>query len=231
MACPHCAARLIVRGSEKITLTVRELRMDCPECGARMIGQLSLIRVLRNSDCHNQEVRLPFSNPALQWDRRNRPANDDAPIPANDDAARAIRLYCEAIGTAATRGGREAVVASGADIGAMDEPLPEVAIEAAPEPEAPVEAAAETPAEAPQTAEAPKPRRRTRKAAVEAEAIAAPVDTMAAAGTLDPEIASEAEAVDAAVAAGAGSGPAAEDDDATASATPRRGWWQRTFGA
>jgi small subunit ribosomal protein S2 len=43
-----------------------------------------------------------------------------------------VRLYCEAVATAATRGGREAVVASGADIGAMDEPLPEIVVEEAP---------------------------------------------------------------------------------------------------
>jgi small subunit ribosomal protein S2 len=47
------------------------------------------------------------------------------PIPANDDASRAIRLYCEAVGAAATKGGRQAVAATGADIGAMDEPLAE----------------------------------------------------------------------------------------------------------
>ena len=47
------------------------------------------------------------------------------PIPANDDAARAIRLYCEAIAAAATSGKKGAVVASGADIGAMAEPIAE----------------------------------------------------------------------------------------------------------
>ena len=49
------------------------------------------------------------------------------PIPANDDASRALRLYCEAVAAAATRGGREATIASGADIGAMAEPLAEEA--------------------------------------------------------------------------------------------------------
>ncbi|MDF8334875.1 30S ribosomal protein S2 [Novosphingobium cyanobacteriorum] len=52
------------------------------------------------------------------------------PIPANDDASRAIRLYCEAVAAAATKGGRDAAVASGADLGAMDEPLPEESVEA-----------------------------------------------------------------------------------------------------
>ena len=75
------------------------------------------------------------------------------PVPANDDASRAVRLYCDAIATAATKGGREAVVASGQDIGAMDVPLAETAVEApeaAPEaaPAAVAEAAPEATAEA-----------------------------------------------------------------------------------
>ena len=84
------------------------------------------------------------------------PSGISFPIPANDDASRAVRLYCEAVATAATRGGREAVVASGADIGAMDEPLPEVvveeaAVEAAPaatDPAVAMAEAAEAPAQA-----------------------------------------------------------------------------------
>ena len=77
------------------------------------------------------------------------------PVPANDDASRAVRLYCDAIAQAATKGRREGVVDSGADIGAMDEPLPEdvvlaeePAAEAAPVAMADVvEAIAEVPAE------------------------------------------------------------------------------------
>jgi small subunit ribosomal protein S2 len=53
------------------------------------------------------------------------------PIPANDDASRAIRLYCEAVAQAATKGRREGVIDSGVDIGALDEPqAEEVAIAA-----------------------------------------------------------------------------------------------------
>ena len=51
------------------------------------------------------------------------------PIPANDDASRAIRLYCEAVAAAATKGNRAAVVDSGVDIGAMAEPVAEEAVE------------------------------------------------------------------------------------------------------
>ena len=63
------------------------------------------------------------------------------PIPGNDDASRAVRLYCDAIAQAATKGGNQAVVDSGTDVGAMDLPPAE---EAAPaesvEEEAPVQA-------------------------------------------------------------------------------------------
>lgn len=51
------------------------------------------------------------------------------PIPANDDASRAIRLYCEAVAAAATRGGRDAAIAAGVDLGALDVPVAEEAIE------------------------------------------------------------------------------------------------------
>ncbi|GAA0479743.1 hypothetical protein GCM10009096_22130 [Parasphingorhabdus litoris] len=46
------------------------------------------------------------------------PSNIAFPVPANDDAARAIRLYCESVAAAATKGGQEAAVASGKDLGA-----------------------------------------------------------------------------------------------------------------
>ena len=62
------------------------------------------------------------------------------PIPANDDASRAIRLYCDAIAAAATRGGQAAQSARGVDVGAMEAP-PVEAVVAAPVEAAPAEAA------------------------------------------------------------------------------------------
>jgi small subunit ribosomal protein S2 len=55
------------------------------------------------------------------------PQGISVPIPGNDDASRAVRLYCEAVAQAATKGGRDAIVNSGADIGAMDVPVAEEA--------------------------------------------------------------------------------------------------------
>jgi small subunit ribosomal protein S2 len=68
------------------------------------------------------------------------------PVPANDDAARAIRLYCDAIAAAATRGGQQGAAARGVDLGAMVEPPKEAAltapVETAPSAEIVAEAAA-----------------------------------------------------------------------------------------
>jgi small subunit ribosomal protein S2 len=66
------------------------------------------------------------------------------PIPGNDDASRAVRLYCDAVAQAAMSGRGEGVVDSGADFGAMAEPPAEaVAEEPAAEEPAAEEAAAE----------------------------------------------------------------------------------------
>lgn len=61
------------------------------------------------------------------------PSGISFPVPGNDDASRAIRLYCDAMSQAATKGNVDNVADSGADIGAMDAPPAEevVAAEAA----------------------------------------------------------------------------------------------------
>src|SRR4051812_3143053 len=62
------------------------------------------------------------------------------PVPGNDDASRAIRLYCDAIATAATRGGQQGQAQRGVDIGAMAEPPAEEALSEAAPAEAPAAA-------------------------------------------------------------------------------------------
>ena len=62
------------------------------------------------------------------------------PITGNDDASRAVRLYCDAVAAAASSGRGEGVVDSGADIGAMDTPPEEAAVAEAPAAEAAAEA-------------------------------------------------------------------------------------------
>ena len=50
------------------------------------------------------------------------------PVPGNDDASRAIRLYCDAIADAATAGRQGGASRRGEDIGAMAEPPAEAAL-------------------------------------------------------------------------------------------------------
>ena len=63
-------------------------------------------------------------------DSNSNPNGIAFPVPGNDDAARAIRLYCEAIANAALSGKTGNATARGEDIGAMAEPPVEAALEA-----------------------------------------------------------------------------------------------------
>ena len=71
------------------------------------------------------------------------PAGVDYVIPGNDDAARAIALYCDLAARAALDGMSAQLGDAGVDIGAMEEMAEEVVSEEAPAEEAPAEAASE----------------------------------------------------------------------------------------
>jgi small subunit ribosomal protein S2 len=75
------------------------------------------------------------------------PDGIEFPVPGNDDAMRAIALYCELVGNAVLTGLQAEMVASGADIGASEEvPVePALAVEAEVPAEVPVEASADAP--------------------------------------------------------------------------------------
>jgi len=83
------------------------------------------------------------------------PDGVDYMIPGNDDAARAITLYCDLVSRAALDGMSAQLGAAGVDLGAMEQaPVEEAVVEEAPAEkaaaaEAPAETPAETPAEAP----------------------------------------------------------------------------------
>jgi len=80
------------------------------------------------------------------------PDNVDHPIPGNDDAARAIALYCDLIAKAAIDGIARQQGSSGVDLGAAVEAPVEAALA-----EAPVAEAAPEPAAVPEPAAAPEP--------------------------------------------------------------------------
>ncbi len=118
------------------------------------------------------------------------PDGIDYPIPGNDDAARAIELYCDLISKAAIAGIEEGNISSGVDLGAAEEPGVEAVLEETADApaeavaEAPVEAVAEAPVE--EIAEAP---------AEEAPAEEAPAEEVPAeeAATPDEEASAQAE--------------------------------------
>lgn len=87
-------------------------------------------------------------------DTNSKPDGIEYPIPGNDDATRAIRLYCDLVAEAVLDGIQADLAAQGVDLGASAAPVEEaiVAKEAAPAEEAAAEAAVEA---APEAAEAP----------------------------------------------------------------------------
>jgi small subunit ribosomal protein S2 len=98
-------------------------------------------------------------------DTNSKPEGIDYPVPGNDDATRAIRLYCDLVADAVLDGIQADLAAQGVDLGAVAEtpaeetveapaeeaPAAEAKAEEAPAPEA--EAAAEAPAEEAETKE------------------------------------------------------------------------------
>jgi small subunit ribosomal protein S2 len=147
---------------EVLQLTRERDKLELSLGGIRDMGGIPDVMFV--IDANKEELAIKEANVLGILDSNVDPSGIAFPVPANDDASRAIRLYCEAICQAATKGRREGVVDSGADIGAMDEPLPE---ELAPAESAPVaaavaeeaaafEAAAEAPAPEAPTAEAGK---------------------------------------------------------------------------
>ncbi|OQW76509.1 MAG: 30S ribosomal protein S2 [Proteobacteria bacterium ST_bin14] len=130
---------------EVLQLTREKDKLDLSLGGIRDMGGIPDVMFV--IDANKEELAIKEANtlgiPVVAiLDSNVSPDGIAFPVPANDDASRAIRLYCEAIAIAATRGGQQQQAASGRDLGAMDEPPAEEAL-AAPVAEAPVEAAAE----------------------------------------------------------------------------------------
>ena len=84
-------------------------------------------------------------------DSNSDPDGIDYPIPGNDDAIRAVSLYCELLSSAVLDGIRAEIAASGGDVGELDEPP----VEEVPVAEAEVPPAEASPADAPAAEAAP----------------------------------------------------------------------------
>ena len=128
---------------EVLQLTREREKLELSLGGIRDMGGIPDVMFV--IDANKEELAIKEANvlgiPVVAiLDSNVDPSGIAFPVPGNDDASRAIRLYCEAIAQAAMQGRTGAIEASGADLGAMDEPLPEVTLSEAPAAEeAPVE--------------------------------------------------------------------------------------------
>jgi len=107
-------------------------------------------------------------------DTNSKPEGVDYPIPGNDDATRALRLYCDLLAEAALDGIQAELAAQGVDLGAQAAPVEEAV--AAEVEAAPADEAAEAPAEEKKPAKkaaakkAPAKKAAPKKAAKDADA-------------------------------------------------------------
>ena len=119
-------------------------------------------------------------------DTNSDPQGISFPVPGNDDAARALQLYCDLMAEAILDGLTEGQAAMGVDIGAAEHPTPPASVVETPPPDEaePVALAAELETQMTAAAELPKPAAKAKKSkaakaepepAVEAEASAEPV--------------------------------------------------------
>ncbi|MBU2033339.1 MAG: 30S ribosomal protein S2, partial [Alphaproteobacteria bacterium] len=129
---------------EVLNLTREKDKLELSLGGIRDMGGVPDIMFV--IDANKEELAIKEANtlgiPVVAiLDSNVSPDGIAFPVPANDDASRAIRLYCEAVAIAATRGNNQAQMSSG-DFGAAEVPPVEAALaEPAPavaaEPEAP----------------------------------------------------------------------------------------------
>lgn len=121
---------------EVLQLTREKDKLELSLGGIRDMGGIPDVMFV--IDANKEELAIKEANvlgiPVVAvLDSNVDPTGIAFPIPGNDDASRAVRLYCDAVAQAATKGNSEGVVDSGADFGAMDVPPAEAAAEPAAE--------------------------------------------------------------------------------------------------
>ena len=151
---------------ELLKLTRERDKLDRALGGIKEMGGLP--DVLFVIDTNKESIAVAEANklniPVVAViDSNSDPAGINHPIPGNDDALRAVTLYCDMMAGAVLDGIQQEIIVGGGDLGESEE-VPDQALPAekelaapaeAPAPEAAVEAAPEAPAEAAPTEEAP----------------------------------------------------------------------------
>jgi len=118
---------------EVLQLTRERDKLENSLGGIRDMGGLPDIMFV--VDTNKEELAIKEANtlgiPVVAiLDSNSDPSGIAFPVPGNDDASRAIRLYCDAIAQAVSNGRTGERQSKGEDIGAMAEPPAEVALEA-----------------------------------------------------------------------------------------------------
>jgi small subunit ribosomal protein S2 len=118
---------------EVLQLTRERDKLEKSLGGIRDMGGLPDVMFV--VDSNKEELAIKEANvlgiPVVAiLDSNSDPSGIAFPVPGNDDASRAIRLYCEAIAGAAMSGKTGERQSRGEDIGAMAEPPAEAALEA-----------------------------------------------------------------------------------------------------
>lgn len=159
---------------EQLNLEREKTKLDLALGGIKDMGAVpDMIFII---DTNKEDIAVAEANKlnipvAAVLDSNSDPRGITYPIPGNDDAIRAIKLYLELMANAALSGIQDEMKAAGVDLGAQEdvpaEDLSAADAKAVPAEEAPAaEAAADAPAEAAPSEEAP----------AEAKADAAPAD-------------------------------------------------------
>jgi len=132
---------------ERLGIEREQIKLQASLGGIREMGGVpDLVFVI---DTNKEQLAVQEANklgiPVVAvLDTNSAPEGIDYPIPGNDDAARAIALYCDLIARSALDGMAAQLGSSGVDLGAMEEAPVEEALAEAPVAEAP--AAEEAPA-------------------------------------------------------------------------------------
>ena len=118
---------------EVLQLTRERDKLEKSLGGIRDMGGLPDIMFV--VDTNKEELAIKEANvlgiPVVAiLDSNSDPSGIAFPVPGNDDASRAIRLYCDAVAEAVNNGRTGERQSRGEDIGAMAEPPAEVALEA-----------------------------------------------------------------------------------------------------
>ena len=116
---------------EVLQLTRERDKLELSLGGIRDMGGIPDVMFV--IDANKEELAIKEANvlgiPVVAiLDSNVDPSGIAFPIPANDDASRAIRLYCDAIADAAMGGRQGAAAARGEDVGAFDQPPAEAAL-------------------------------------------------------------------------------------------------------